>query len=507
LANLQSLLEELHDDPVALDYVLYPNAYKLLPFQREILRTIDDPKLAFGYAEAARGLSKTYLIGGRWVGQACAKIPGYKVVFSGPSFRQSQAPFRYLVDLIEENPPMKSLLKKEPTMGNVRWEMQFKNGSKVVALPASAEKLHGERANVIVFEEFFAYPEELHNRTVKPMLAVQSNRKYANKAIYITSADFQFRWAYKRRGDIQRAAESGDSRYAFMSYDINAMPPPEEGGFYSADQLEDDRRSMPPELFEQQYFNKWLSDAGTFYSLAMLANTELRQTQVELIGQPTNTYVMGIDVARSLRGNGDDSGIGIWRLGENDALVNLQGYNDITMESLGDEVLRYLDLFPTTSRIVLDFGGGGVSVRDHLYKHGVVDIDEPDPSVPGRRLIQKFPNTAEVITYAHYQFKGAAERKIIQLPVIPEDGHSDKERVIQNVETAIHQAANIEATPLASGHMKFEVPGKQKKDLAYAVVYGYWGCQQLKERQREEAVVIIPSDVADLFDPLASIFG
>jgi hypothetical protein len=397
------------------------------------------------------------------------------------------------------------LLAKQPTMGNVRWEVMFKNRSRIVALPASAEKLHGERANVIVFEEFFAYPEELHNRTVKPMLAVQSNRSVANKALYVTSADFQFRWAYQRRAAIAAQARAKDPRYAFMSYKITDMPSPERGGFYSLDQLEDDRMNMPPEIYKQQYYNVWLTDAGTFYVLSVLMNKDLRRTEAVLKGDATKQYVMGIDVARSLRSAGDDSAIAIWEVGESDSLVNIQAYNNITIETLGNEVMRFMDMFPTTNRIVLDYGGGGVHLRDELYKKGIVEIEEFNPAVPGRRILQRFPNTPEEITHAHYQFRGGFETRKLSVPDVPDDGDEAKELVCKAVDDTLKQMANIEATPLASGFFKFDVPNGQKKDLAYAAMYGHWGCQLLKERKRQEDAAAKISDISDLLDPMAEL--
>lgn len=505
MADLAEALAKLIDDPVGLDYVLLPNSYPLIAPQKLMMQTFDDPLAMFIFLEASRGMSKTYTFG-RWSIQKCAKVPRFKIVFSGPSFRQSQAPFRYVIEILEENRLMDVLLSKTPTMGNVKWEMNFRNGSRIVALPASAEKLHGERANIVMFEEFFAYPEELHNKTVKPMLAVQSNRKVANKAVYITSADFKFRWAYKRRCEIQQQALANNPKYRFLSLTIDDMPPPEEGGFYSLDQLEDDRNSMPPDVFQQQYYNKWLSDSGTFYVLSVLMNPEIHRGQVELQGRSQDRYVLGIDVARSLRGDGDDCSISVWKEGTNDALVSLKKYNNQTTEQFGLEVLNHLDAFPSTRRIVLDYGGGGVYLRDYLYRNGVVEINDPDPSIPGRRILQQYPNNPENITYSHYQFKGGFDTKSIILPAVPDDGDPAKELIWASIDEALHQLANIESKPLPSGYMRFDVPSSQKKDSAYAAMYGYWGCQQLKDRVRRDEAAVITSGVADFFDPISALF-
>lgn len=506
MADTAEALAKLINDPVGLDYVLFPKSYPLIAPQKLMMQTFDDPMAMFIFLEAARGMSKSYTFS-RWAIQKCAKVPKFKIVFSGPSFRQSQTPFRYAVEILEENGLEDQLLSKPPTMSNVRWEMVFKNGSKMIALPASAEKLHGERANIVMFEEFFAYPEELHNKTVKPMLAVQSNRQVANKAIYITSADFQFRWAYKRRCEIQQQAIAGNPKYKFLSLTIDDMPPREEGGFYSLDQLEDDRNSMPPDIFQQQYHNKWLSDSGTFYVLSVLMNPDIHVGAVELQGDGRSAYAMGIDVARSLRGNGDDSSISVWKVGDtNDALVNQQTYNNTTVEQLGMEVLNKLAAFPGTQRIALDYGGGGVYLRDFLYGHGIVEVDELDFSIPGKRILQQFPNNPETITFAHYQFKGGFNTKSIILPQAPDDGDQAKELVWAEIDGTLHQLANIEAKKLPSGNLKFDVASSQKKDSAYAAMYGYWACQQLKGAIQQEDAALIKSDIADLFDPLSALF-
>jgi hypothetical protein len=135
-----------------------------------------------------------------------------------------------------------------------------------------------------------------------------------------------------------------------------------------------------------------------------------------------------------------------------------------------------------------------------------VEVDEFDPAIPGRRILQRFPNTPESITHAHYQFRGGFETRKIWLPEVPEDGDEEKERICNSIDEALHQMANIEARPLASGFFNFDVPGSQKKDSAYAAMYGYWGCQTLKEHKRQEDSAAQMSDIANLFDPLGAYY-
>jgi hypothetical protein len=490
-SELERHMQEIADEPdagerdILLDRYLYPDAPPLTAHQEHIYRKA--AKHRFLWWQGARGIAKSYTLGRR----ANVKMvqSRRKFIYTGPSYRQSRFPFKYQRDLVFESHWLMKELAKDVTENNERSEIRFKNGSSAVALPASGSKIHGERGTDLQLTEFFDYPEDLYTRTVKPMLAIMGSTG-PNSIIWESTAGYEYQFAFKELQHVLAEIEKNpQGPYYFVSFDVDSLRNetgysrdvstgewlPQKGWPFDWAIVESDRE-IDPEIYKQQYKCIWLKVMGTFYEMAVLGQENLKRGIIRRQGVAGKQYVAGYDYARSLKGRGDDTGLAIWEIDMTGsvppALVMAKKWNDLTANVAARELSRYLQAFGV-SRLVMDYKGGGVLIADELKRLGYTETDDPR----GRAIIQPFPNHPSTINEGHHVLRSAFEAGLVFMPARPEDDDTDLAESYEAVKLALAQFGNLTTTPLPSGFIKFDSP--QRKDLAYAVMYGYYGVHQL----------------------------
>lgn len=145
----------------------------LHPFQLAILRELwirPYPMLI-----ATRGAGKTFLLGLYALLRAIL-VQGVKVVIVGSAFRQSQAVFNYALEVWHSSPMLRDICGDTPGNGPKcspdKWIFRV-GESTIVALPiGDGSKIRGERANVIIADEFASMSIHIFETVIEAFAAV-----------------------------------------------------------------------------------------------------------------------------------------------------------------------------------------------------------------------------------------------------------------------------------------------------------------------------------------------
>lgn len=485
---------DFKDDAIALDEFLFAKRYSLVPHQREIIRAIENHP--FSFIGASRASAKTYT-SARYLCSYCVRFPRTTAIISGPTYRQSKIAFRFAADILfqESYFDWDDFLTKEPTEGSDEAVITFRNGSRIIALPASGTKVHGKRGQVLLLTEFFEYPESLYAMTVLPFLAKREQGR-DNKLIHETSAGFEFQFSHRVYKEFVQEVAKANPDYALLPIPLEVLLKEK----WDIDmRIVNATRRIDEDTYHQQYNFRWLSDSGSFYILSLMKDEKLQTGEVTLKARPDREYVISLDTARSRRGKGDDSAIGVIEIGEKPEVVYLWSENNITADDLAKEVERRIQWFDgehggQVIALVIDTKGGGEYVMDPLARKGIISVDA-EPNVMGRRLIVEFPNTPAAINQGHQGLRQAFESATIQMPAKPESEDPNVLLAAQEIDHALKQLADLETKILASGWRTFDAPGDRKKDKGYVLMYAHWGVQRILEER-------LATLQADLGDPI-----
>jgi hypothetical protein len=206
-------------DPVALAADL---DLDLDPWQADVLRS-DGDLLVNG----ARQTGKSTVAALKVLHRALY-MPGSLCLLVAPAHRQSIETFRAAVELY------KRLGKPVGEEAANTMALVLENGSRILALPGSESTLRGFGAvSLIVIDEAARVPDPLYH-SVRPMLAVSRGSMVA-----ISTPNGRRGWWYEAW-----QAEGPWSRYTVRADECSRI---------AAAFLAEQRRSMPPWMFEQEY--------------------------------------------------------------------------------------------------------------------------------------------------------------------------------------------------------------------------------------------------------------
>jgi len=152
-------LKKLREDPVTFAQTIMN--FDPFPYQEKLLR--DPSKRIVSVWGRQTGKTTTNAI--KAIHFAYCN-PKTLVLIVSPSLRQSMIMFDRILDLIYSNPWLpKSIIRKTRTL------IHLDNGSRIVALPCSANLLRGYAASLIICDEASFMPEEVIIQVMFPMLS------------------------------------------------------------------------------------------------------------------------------------------------------------------------------------------------------------------------------------------------------------------------------------------------------------------------------------------------
>lgn len=413
--EFNDLRQAAKNDIILRDKLWLPNSKPLFPFQRVTLRAMHEASIV--WLEAMRGSAKSY-------GDArYALLEGLenpiKVVCTGPTFRQALHPFNYIDVLIHENwdEELPLSLSREQdgqtVRGNMEAVIRLKNGTVFKALPmGNGERLRGERADILLCDEFFLMEREMFQSHIVPFLLGHREPGQIKKLIMSTSAEFEDSFAYSvltkrilpnivREDKLFQDDPNYKRTYALLSWDVDDLRA--EGYNFGQDVLDLLLEGANQEERDQALYNKWRGVSGQFFPANLVDKMSDPRVSIEYLKDGQHEYGMTVDIARAK--DGDDFIIHVFKFipewGNKMTFVNSYRNKGLSAAEMAWKIYQYDERFNPTW-ILMDKGGGGIFVRDELMKSKlefqdgtVKDIKPKDfilewnenRSIPGRKKL------------------------------------------------------------------------------------------------------------------------
>jgi len=198
------------------------------------------------------------------------------VLIVSPSLRQSMIMFDRILELIYSNSYLpKSVVRKTRTL------IQLDNGSKIVALPCSANLLRGYTTHMIICDEAAFIPEEVITQIIFPMLSTTQG-----SAIFLSTPWGRNHFFYR----------------AFMdpNYSVHHVKS-SECPFITKDFLDEQRRNMTAEVFKMEYDAQFTEAATSYFSQDLIRSCV--DPELEFISSidlyvPSGEYYGGCDLGK-----------------------------------------------------------------------------------------------------------------------------------------------------------------------------------------------------------------
>lgn len=390
--TVEGFINLLKEDSVLADKLLFPNLKGLFPFQRAIHRILDHH--SFIWFQAGRGLGKSYEVG-RWCAGKGFVYPA-KFVYAGPTYRQSKHPWRNVKECILSNSDthypldLKYELSNPPTEGTEAAKIVCENGTTHIALPmGDGTSLRGQRAHVLVLDEFYLFEREMYARHILPFLQGDRDPGGLSKLIIMTSAEFQDSFAYTVLRDFfignireEDALVAKDPNYSrkYAAVDVRIRDAESEGYSVNWDVINAQLTGASKDEKAQALENKWQGNAGFFLPSDLLERVQSEEVFIEHEAVKGYDYCLSVDVASQL--NGDIFVIHVWKMlpKEKFALVNSFWAQGLTEDEMAWKIHQFDQKFNATW-IVMDKGGGGYAVQNALAKSKLVFLDKSEKVV------------------------------------------------------------------------------------------------------------------------------
>lgn len=329
----------------------------LAPFQIAVLHELWTRP--FPMLIGSRGMGKSFILALYAMLRALFN-QGSKIVICGAAFRQAKVVFDYCQDLWDNGPVYTDIVGPDKRNGPRRDvdRCSLRVGdSIIVALPlGDGTKIRGQRANIIIADEFASIPKDIFETVVRGFAAVSLSpvekykaemRKEALKelglwtpahedletdellsnqtvisgtAYYAFNHFFEYWKKYKSivesRGDARKLAEIFNDEvpdkfdwrdYSVMRIPVQALPP----GFMDQKQVAQAKATVHIGTYHMEYGAVFATDSNGFFKRSLIESCVVgrRDAPVELPGlgevkfsavlrgNPARHYVMGIDPA------------------------------------------------------------------------------------------------------------------------------------------------------------------------------------------------------------------
>lgn len=532
-------LEELQHNPIlAANFILN---IKLPPHEQAAVEDMWEKK--FYMETSGRDVAKTFriaLISALRSVLFADRIGGY----ISHTFHGAKLIFRYIDDWYDTIPRFRDCVIGKPSHASDAWICRFKTRSEIRCVPPdiakSSLRLRSERWNDGYIDEWVHFPEQLVIDRVMNVICTRANKEYfdtgskviQNHIAYLSSPDFKFNPAFKRVQFFLKKVKQGDDDFALHRYNYLDIPSNWEW-IIDRKVFEMARETSPAVIFRIEWLGKWENNSEGYYLASEVRKIRKSFIDIKLKGDIGKKYILGIDVARSPSGKGDNFTISVFEVNTIPVFVYQIKCNNITLEDMAGKVFMAVRDFNVVS-IIMDPGGGGIFLADQLAKREqiltikgakvrveVVPIIKIDAEGEGRAILcmfssgtralkeifEKIKGDDELINRAHSLLKTALEKEQILAPLelkefeigergkmIPEEDKIAQEKydVLLEIDGTFKELIGVETLKDRAGNPKrtasgfFTFVSTQRKDSAYSFLYGYFGCYMQKELERIE---------------------
>lgn len=225
---------------------------------------------------ASRGASKSFMLALYSVVR-CILYPGTKVKIASKTIPQASVIIdEKVMELYRMSPAVRSAIGSENNIknnNNKGSSVEFLNGSTISVVTAS-DSARGNRANLLVIDEFVHVDKDVIDSVLKPMATVMRQPPYLNKreyknypkeenkTVYISSAWYKSHWSWKQFEQYINDTTNDDGQVLAIS---SAYSLPLNNGLLSQNKLEQDRTDFDNLRFQMEYESIFVGQAGTAY--------------------------------------------------------------------------------------------------------------------------------------------------------------------------------------------------------------------------------------------------
>lgn len=461
----------------------------LLPFQMVALDVLWHKKNVI--MMMSRGGGKSWLLGLCAFLKAIL-IPGSEIVIVGAGLRQSMKVFSYVVKLYNQSPILQDAIRMGPKMTNSGPYFDIGLSKIIALPIGDGEKIRGQRATDIYSDEFATIDPLIFETVIKPFAAVHANPEESvfirsfcdrlnnlgasdkliskilqnnsrgNRVVLSGTANYQFNHFYKyfefykmminSHGDINKVKKAMEFRnrssdgmssvmsdreisvlakswktYAILRIPYNYIPL----GFLDEEVVTADKAFFTPTRFGMEYECKFPADSDGFIKRSIINEATphgKESISIELYGDPSSEYVMGLDPAR----DNDNFGCVILKLiSGGSQLVYAtawRGKDTPTSAKYIRELVRRFNIV----RIAIDKGGGGSSIAETLQLEELCGEDDL-PVLPvkeqiedramfsckGHFIMEVVPWSSQWITQSAHALEGDIQHRRLLFPSYP----------------------------------------------------------------------------------------
>ncbi len=327
-----TLAEFLYNNPAfAMDLL---GGVKLFPMQELLFKGWE--RSDYNLAVLGRGCGKTWLVSLFCLYWSMFN-PGARIVVISHSFRQSRAILDQCVKFLKDPDAMllRGAFPKDLIKGTDEFKLESPNGSVIRCLPlGDGTKIRGVRADLLIVDEFAFLPDSIIGEILRPFLASNSRIKEQRtireredrliesgsmkeedrevlsdrkKVIFLSSACYEFQPMFKRYCqwiellcDPKKAEEMKTSGVTYFVSRIGCDAAPE--GLLNMKEIEEAKRDMSEQMFNKEYRAQFIRDSDAYFKAAKMRACSLADGEspcLEMIGEPNERYVVGIDVSLS----------------------------------------------------------------------------------------------------------------------------------------------------------------------------------------------------------------
>jgi len=364
---------------------------------------------------------------------------------------------------------------------------------------------------------------------------------------------FKHHPAYKMVRRVDRHIARGNHNYGHFTCNWRHVPATEQWDFLlNEDIIYHMQTTLPKGFVRTEIDGIWEEDSATWYNSKAVSQCRLSSAILTLHRtHPDDIYIAAFDTAAGGGDNsarsGDDFALSVWRMRAPDYLpihCLTTRYNKISDIQMSGLIHKYDRIF-NFALVVGDPGGGGLFVKDKLRNDKqlidnnqteatpIVTVTDPSGVLGNPKLVMfdrsdyyvklmwgKMASDSVIVNKLHTEFRGAIENQNVALSGtwdgwqkneamwdvagkrewLNQHAHlSEQDKIKAEMDLAVDQlilvdyAHNRDGTPKIDSFGMYKFESKEKKDSAYTLVYGYFGCLLYRWMMKEG----ITSDSSD----------
>jgi len=419
--------------------------------------------------------------------------PGFNIGIIAPVFRQANFVFDEIGKIVDKSIYVSSCVTKFSRAMD-RSIIQFSNGSYVEALPlGDGSKIRGRRYRFVAIDEAAQCPIEVIEQVVMPFLAIKIEG-FDNKVIWASSAYYKHNHFFSKYVRYRVNEITQPDKFSVLEFNYHDILA-DYNEDYQVDMniIRESQESMSEEEFAMEYLAKFPDESMGFFSASLIDRCIRRINPIELEpfeGGRMARYVVAIDCARKR----DNFVVTIIRLvGTEKHIVRVIAYNRIPYDQMVD-VIRYVCADYNVVRLIMDQGGGGMSVKDYLAKSwedkrgdipikrsAILDMEDPEHKhLDGVKMLRMYKPSNPKNEQLFNRAKAEMQSNNVVFPLDirnhenPTVKAAAKEILLLKTEMSV-----VETKPTVHG-VSFSVPSRYHDDRVITFVMGVFeACEYL----------------------------